>query len=458
MAGELRIASLRLSVVDPRPGGSATPGIGEGSPGLPSRGRWRHDGANRTPLGSEICAMPPTTLNVPGLNWRSLLLIVVALAAAAWIYKTGPVTTSKEPERPPKLVRTADLRPGRHRISVTADGIVIPARRAVLNAEVTGTVVWQHPALVPGGLLNEGEVLFRVDPTLAELTLRESAANLARIETSLREAERRLAEARALARERLIPDSELAALEAATHLEAADRSRAQATRDRSEELLARHAVRVPFNAVVQEESVEIGQRVDPGFAAATLVGTDAFWVQVALPLDRLPWVRLPSEGRPGAEAQVHLDLGEGQQAAYQGEVVQLLGDLEEAGRMTRVLIRIDDPLGRGAGVTRLPLLLGSYVRVAIDAGELDGVLAVDRTALREGGTLWLMDKGDALVIRPADVRWRQGETVLLGNSLQPGESIIVSDLRVALPGMRLQRQRSSGDEGAPVDAEPSSKS
>ena len=109
-------------------------------------------------------------------------------------------------------------------------------------------------------------------------------------------------------------------------------------------------------------------------------------------------------------------------------------------------------------MTRLPLLLGSYVRVAIDAGELDGVLEVDRTALREGGTLWLMDKEDALVIRPAEVRWRQGETVLLGNSLQPGESIIVSDLRVALPGMRLQRQRSSGDEGAPVDAEPSSKS
>lgn len=385
--------------------------------------------------------MSAPALRPLGLNWRSAMLVLVALAAAAWIYRTGPVTTSQEPERPPKLVKTAEVSAGRHPISVTADGIVIPARRAVVQAEVTGPVIWQHPSLIPGGRVVQGEVLFRVDPTLAELTLRESEAALARIEASRREAERRLVEAQRLAEERLIPDSELAALEAAARIEAADRSRAEATRDRSRELLARHSVRAPFNALVQEESVEIGQRVDPGFAAAALVGTDAFWVQVALPLDRLPWIRLPSESQPGAEAQVSLDLGDGHQEVFTGRVIQLLGDLEEAGRMTRVLIQVDDPLSKRSSVEGLPLLLGSYVRVAIEAGALDNVLALNRTALREGDTVWLMNQANELVIRQASVRWRQGETVFLDDLREPGEAVIVSDLRVALPGMKLQRQR-----------------
>lgn len=402
--------------------------------------------------------MPAPPLRSPGPKWASLALILAAAAAAGWLHQTGPVTVPEEPERPPKLVRTTEPRPARHAIAVTADGIVIPARQAVLSAEVTGIVTWQNPALVPGGRIREGETLFRIDPTLAELSLREAESTLARIEASHAEAERRLAEARTLARDRLIPDSELAALDAAARIEKADRDRAEAARDRARELLARHAVQAPFNALVQSEAVEVGQRVDPGYAAATLVGTDVFWVQTALPLDRLPWIRLPEPdtGQPGARARVSLDLGEGHRDIYEGRVLRILGDLEEAGRMTRVLVEIEDPLRRDANAPGVPLLLGSYVRVAIEAGDLDDVLAIERTALREDSTVWLMDTNGALAIRPVTVRWRQGETLFIDSVIGPGESLIVSDLRVALPGTKLQRQADPDRERADAPPPPGS--
>src|SRR5690606_15586491 len=149
--------------------------------------------------------------------------------------------------------------------------------------------------------------------------------------------------------------------------------------------LERTSIVAPFNAMVLDESVETGQLVEPGTVVATLVGTDEFWVQASVPTDQLHHIRLPRDGEPGAQASVFLELGEGRQVEHRGRVLRLLSDLEPSGRMARVLISIPDPLGLETTERSTPLLLGSYVRVEIDAGSLDGVLAIDRAALRKGG-------------------------------------------------------------------------
>jgi len=181
--------------------------------------------------------------------------------------------------------------------------------------------------------------------------------------------------------------------------------------------------------------------VSPGDATVTLVGTDEFWVQTSLPTDQLQYVRLPSTDRPGASATVFLDSENVQSATFSGEVIQRLGDLTEAGRMARILIRIKDPLQLSETGQNSPLLLGSYVRVDIDAGELRNVLVLDRAALREDDHIWIVDRQNRLHIRKVEVRWRKDETVYVNDVLQPGEVVVVSHLRVALPDMEVRPQQ-----------------
>jgi hypothetical protein len=189
---------------------------------------------------------------------------------------------------------------------------------------------------------------------------------------------------------------------------------------------------------VVEESVEVGQLLDPGSKVCELVGTDAFWIQVTIPFSQLKWIQFPTEDRPGAKANVILDTGDGASPTWTGRVIRLLSDLDPLGRMARLLVSVTDPLVlHPADRGHLPLLLGSYVKVEIDAGELKDTLSIPRAALREGNQIWVVGDDHRLQIYPATVLWREKDTVLIANDLDTHTELVVSDLRVALPGMEV---------------------
>ena len=163
-------------------------------------------------------------------------------------------------------------------------------------------------------------------------------------------------------------------------------------------------------------------------------------MQVALPIDQLKLVRLPSGDEPGARADVYLETGAGKRAHRPGRVVRLLGDMERTGRLARVLVRIDDPLGLKADGPATPFLLGSYVHVKIDAGSLEGVLSINRSALRDGNRIWVVDEKGELQIKDVEIVRQENETVFIKNVIAAGEALIVSPLKVALPGMKVKAQ------------------
>ena len=84
----------------------------------------------------------------------------------------------------------------------------------------------------------------------------------------------------------------------------------------------------------------MGSQAMPQSDLGTLVGTDAYWVKVSIPVDRLQWVSVP-----GSPATIISNGG----TARKGRVIKLLGDLEEKGRMARLLVEVRDPLALRPG-------------------------------------------------------------------------------------------------------------
>ena len=374
------------------------------------------------------------------------ILIGVAIVVGWLILKSGPVIVPVGEKRAPKTVKTLLVDPTNHDVFVTAQGTVVPAHRVTIKPQVTGNVIRMNSQLVPGGILQAGDELFAIDSTLTVLDLRENAAEELSARANFNEADRKWNEGRKLAAEKVIADTELAALESTVRIREAELERILARRSRNEELLNRHVVTAPFNAVVLDESVELGQRVSPGDNAVTLVGTDEFRVRASLPVDQLKWISLPKAGHPGAPVRVIVDTGEKEGTVFQGKVTQLQGDLEETGRMAKILINVQDPMRRESAAGELPLLLGSYVRVEIDAGTLTNVVAIDRTTLRDNNRIWIVDVNGRLQIREVNVRWRKDETIYIDPVMSRGESMIISQLRAALPGMEVQAQPAGGSE------------
>jgi hypothetical protein len=171
------------------------------------------------------------------------------------------------------------------------------------------------------------------------------------------------------------------------------------------------------------------------------VGSDEFWIEATIPFSQLRWVRFPDANEPGARARVVFDAGEDKSATWNGRVLRLLSDLDPLARMARLVVSVSDPLNLQAeSDDNLPLLLGSFVKVEIEAGELENALRVPRIALREGNRIWVVGADRRLQILPATVLWREEETVLIADNLEDGQQLIVSDLRVALPGMEVDPQ------------------
>jgi RND family efflux transporter MFP subunit len=376
-----------------------------------------------------------------------LLILGAGVGLSLLLLWTGPETLPEDNAESAKIVQTISVSPQTHAVAVTAYGSVVPSRKVMIRPQVTGQVVWQSDAIIEGGFVKEGDALIRIDPNDYELALAETRADLeqARFEREVESGRQVIAQ-----REwnELRPELDMAEVNRSLVLREPHLRRAEAMLekarndiDKAELQLARTVLTAPFNAMVVEESVEVGQLLDPGSRVCELVGSDEFWIEVAVPFSKLRWVRFPDANQPGARARVMLDTGEGESANWEGRVVRLLSDLDPLGRMARLVVSVRDPLNQESRSDEtLPLLLGSYVRVDIDAGVLENTLRVPRVALREGNRIWVVGEDRQLQILPAEVLYREEETVLIANNLLEGQDVIVSDLRVALPGMEVEAQ------------------
>jgi hypothetical protein len=74
----------------------------------------------------------------------------------------------------------------------------------------------------------------------------------------------------------------------------------------------------------------------------------------------------------------------------------------------------------------------------IEGRQLKNVYRIPRAALRDNTRIWLVSNDGKLEIRDVETLWRDAQTVLLTDGLQPGEQLIVSDLSKPVNDMQVQ--------------------
>jgi hypothetical protein len=161
-----------------------------------------------------------------------------------------------------------------------------------------------------------------------------------------------------------------------------------------------------------------------------------------VPLDEVSRIAIPGIGPvgegQGARAVVSL-VGSGTAMVdREGLVIRLINELDPLGAQARLLVEIPDPLGLQAPERALPLFLGAFVDVEIDATSFGEVVAVPRRALRDGKAVWILDADDKLAIRDVEIAWRERDEVLVKTGVAAGERIITSRLTAPVAGMELK--------------------
>jgi len=371
----------------------------------------------------------------------SLIILVFGIGAAFYLKNSAPRTKKRAPVKLSPTVKVQTAKPSSYQIIVTAMGTVVPFREVVLKSRVSGEIVMIHPEFTEGGFLKKDMMIIRIDPKDYELALarKQSAVTDAEYALKLELGHQKVAkrEWELLNQGRQAQDLEKELALRQPHLSKvrADLTAAEAELKAAMLDLERTRIKVPFNALVRSTAVDLGSQISPQDSLAELVGTDAYRIQVSLPMDRLDWIKIPTKaGDPGSKARIIY----GRNHEVKGMVIRLMGDLAAEGRMARILVEVADPLGLNAShKNRAPLLIGEYVRVKILGRKLDHVFQIPRTAFKDDSSIWIVGKNQTLDIRKVRPIWRDAKVVLLKDGLKSGEQLIVSDLPAPVAGMAV---------------------
>ena len=196
--------------------------------------------------------------------------------------------------------------------------------------------------------------------------------------------------------------------------------------------LERTVIKAPFNAMITERNVNIGAYVGSQESLATLVGTDAFWIEAVVSLDQLHMIDL--DYPEGCPVKIKSQAGFGK---WEGKVIQIAGKLNETSRMATVIVEVKKPLGDAEGPSVSRLMIDDYVYAEITGRELPGVIEIPRSALQDDTTVWVL-KDNALDIRNVSLAWKDTDKVYIGRGVTPGELIVTTGLSTPVQGMPLE--------------------
>ncbi|MDP6525061.1 MAG: efflux RND transporter periplasmic adaptor subunit [Kiritimatiellia bacterium] len=381
-----------------------------------------------------------------------LVIVAGGIYIAVLLVRTAPA-----PKRSPRgeqsaLVKVIPAKATSSAVTVEATGTIVASRRISLKPQVSGRIVSIADALEPGGVLPSGAVAVQIEAVDYEIALVRQQGNLSSAE---RDYKVELGRQEIAAHEwEMIDNPELSSelekelglrkpylAQAKAALSAAAAGARQAEID-----LKRTSVEVPFNAVVMDRHVNIGSLVSPQTVLAEITDADMYWAELSVPVSALRWIAFPgTNGVEGSDTVIFPSGGNEESAHWNGKVIRLRPELEPKGRMARVIVSVDGPGIHGAG--GFPLLLGSYVKAAIQGEKLESVYKVPRAAVRDGNRVWLMDGEGRLEVRTVSVLWPERDHLLVDSGLSDGDRLIVSDVPNAVPGMLLAEEGEDPREG-----------
>lgn len=370
-----------------------------------------------------------------------IVILVVSIGVARYMMSHKPRPQRKKPAAVIPVVQVRELIPTTEQVNIPVQGTVVPALQVELKSRVAGEVIWTSAEFVEGGIVKKGQALVKIDPTAYELALigkkallqsatldlksEQGRQEIARTEWEILGLEERATE---MDRELALRQPQLAAFEA--KLEAAKAEVKQAELN-----IERTVIRAPFNAVIRSGSVDIGAQANVQSAIAGLAGTDTFYVEALVPLDRLPWIHLP-DGKKGTGSRALVSMGGDR--LLEGKIYKLLSDLQPNGRLARVLIGVDDPLDlKRKNGDRRPLLLGNFVGVTIKGRSIQDVFTLSREHLKDGGLVYSVNNEGRLAMQKVEIVWSGAEKVFV-RGVEPGTKLIVSDLSAPVEGMELR--------------------
>lgn len=391
--------------------------------------------------------------------FRKLLIVSIPLLLIAGSVTTCSVLVAlrdapeKQGEGPAaRLVATERVVPSSVRVIVPSQGNVSPRTQTSLVSEVSGVVESVSDDFVAGGFFREGDVLLRLDAGDYEAALKRAEAQLAAARAALAQEEARAEQARKdwSSLGRTGEPSPLVLREPYVNEARADVKAAEADLARARRDLERTRVRAPYDGLVREKAVDVGQYVAVGTRLGATFAVDYAEVRLPVSEEQRDLVDLPvrngdAEDAGGPRVRLTATGGRGDHS-WEARIVRSEGVVDPESRVVYLVARVQDPYRRKQAGDRnpRPLEIGTFVAAEIEGRRLSSVYPVPRAALNSGGELLLVDEESRLRIRPVEVTWSDRDLAYVRADLVSPVRVVTSALEAPVDGMKVRFEDDDG--------------
>ncbi|MGR5237167.1 efflux RND transporter periplasmic adaptor subunit [Vibrio alfacsensis] len=375
----------------------------------------------------------------PVLRWLLPFVVVGgSYAGYAAIAATAPEKESIKPPATEPMVQTSSLFPTDHKVVITSHGEMVPFEKTHLAAQVSGEVVSWHPNFVTGGIVKRGEVLFTIESDNYEASVLQAEAGLASARAELIEEQAKAEVAKRQAKKlsnKQVTDLYLRkpqVLSAQAQVKSAQAALKRAKRD-----LENCQVVAPYDALVVEREIGVGQFVSSGTRVATLNNIEVAEIHV-------PIAGFDSAFLPESINDLHATVTQQGilSTTREGKVVRDLGMIDSATRMINMVIQVQDPYGLDNG--QAPIKFGSYVEVSFTGKELKHIYRLPQELVKNR-TVWVVNGDNELQPRVVNVLRAEGEFLLVGEGLKLSDKLVLTLPEYPQKGMVVQVAKKNND-------------
>jgi len=368
----------------------------------------------------------------------SVVVLLVGFSVATLLAINEPTVENEVHQPMVTSVRVLQVEPESEYLVVTSQGTVQPRSEIALIPEVSGRVVWISPSLVGGGSFAEGDVLLRIDTADYQSSLQRDQAAVSRAEVEHDFAKDELDRLRSLSAQKLASQSQLDSAERTAQVAKANLNEGQARLEQAQRDLARTELKAPFDGLVRNEQVDLGQFVSRGSSIGVIYATDYVEVRLPVAANQLAYLGLPisTRGQIPREIQppvtITADYGN-TRMIWEGLLVRAEAEIDERSRMIYGVTRLVSMQNENS----LPIYVGLFVQAEIRGRKVDNIVRLPRSAIRDNDQVLVVDEANRLRFRHVAILRLENDDVLVSSGLQEGELVAISPMQTVVDGMHV---------------------
>lgn len=375
------------------------------------------------------------------MNKKLYYPIFVLLATAvlvALMIASRPQLAAEEFEAVLSNVRTMTVSAKTEHLLVRSQGTVQPRSESQLISEVSGRIVELSPAMVSGGAFRNGDLLLKIDPADYEAAVGRRRAALKRAAVEREFAADEQKRMKKLQAQKLASQAQLDDTRRRAEVAEANYAEAKIDLETSIRDLQRTAIYAPYDGRVREEHVDVGQFVSRGGDIGTLYATD--YVEIRLPIasSQLAYldISIDQQGQllPESAAPVEIS-GEygGRTFHWQGSVVRTEAEIDARSSMLYGIAVVKNNFTDEVP----PLLVGLFVNATIRGREVQNVVRLPRSSMRDNSQVLVVDESNRLRFRTVELLRIERDEIVIRSGLSSGERVSLSPMQAVVEGMKV---------------------